>query len=67
MHDIFPKFATLGRAHQNNGRQAVASNDLECVAMQQKGIQVYPDVFKKADLYTISPDGIAKEKGEHQL
>lgn len=61
MQDILPNLAPLERAHQEYTRQALASKGFEFTNMRQHGIQVYPEVFKKADLLNTLPDGVVKE------
>lgn len=62
IQEVMSKMTTLDRAHQEYAKQAAASRDPEFIRMKSSGIQMYPDVFKKADLLKVLPEGITKER-----
>lgn len=67
INDVLGKMATLDRAHQEYEKQATASKDAYFAKMRDHGIQAYTDVFKKADLLKLLPDGIVEElKTKHE-
>ena len=61
MQDVMPKISALERVHQEYYKLALASKDPDFVKMKSAGVSVYPEVFKKADLLKVLPDGIVKE------
>lgn len=60
IQEVMSKMTTLDRAHQEYTKQAAASRDPEFLRMNSNGIHLCPDVFKKAGLIKIPPDGITK-------
>jgi len=61
MQDVIPKMMSLERVHQEYYKTAMASKDPEFEKMRKNGISVYPEVFKKADMLKLLPEGIIKE------
>ena len=59
--DVMSKVNSLEKRHLENHRQAVGSKEPEFVKMKTRGISVYPEVFKKADLVKVLPDVAVKE------
>ena len=56
VQDVLPKISILEKAQQEYYKQAVASKDPEFIKMKAAGINVYPEMFKKADLLKILPE-----------
>jgi len=61
IQDVIPKMMSLERVHLEYYKTAMASKDPEFEAMRKHGIGVYPEVFKKADMLKLLPEGIIKE------
>ena len=55
------KLNDFQRRRQEYNRQAVASKEPEVATVKTHGVNVYPEVFKKADLVKVLLDSMVKE------